>query len=257
MIKVSLKTDFTRLERLLMISVGGKMLREAAAVALTRTAAHATFALRKDMPDIFDRPTPFTTKSLLYRKADAVGLQASVFIRDDAAKGTPPAKYLGPEILGGPRRDKSSERQLKGKGLMQMGQSVVPGSGAQLDKYGNIPGPQIVAILSRIGAMSEVGYSMNATDTMKRRLAKAHAAVRKSGTNFFVAHAKRGGEPLAVYQLVSRGVVKPILWFANKRPDYAERFPFQAEVAHYAGKVWVKEMARALLERIKRGPGGR
>jgi hypothetical protein len=258
MIEVSLKTNFkTALEKALLFSAGPKIVREAAAVALSRTAASVAFALRKEMPDIFDRPAPLTAKAILYRKADAAGLRASVFIRDDASKGTPPSKYLAAEILGGARRDKRSERALKGAGIMQGGQSLVPGRGVPLDKYGNIPGALMVLILSRLGAFHEMGFNANASAATKRKLAKGLAAIHSSGTDFFVAHSKRGGEPLGIWRIVSSGKVQPFLLFANKRPEYAERFPFDAEVAHFAAVAWPREMRRALHEQIERYAGGK
>lgn len=258
MIEVSIKTNFKlALEKALLFSAGPKLIREAAAVALTRTAASAAFALRKEMPDIFDRPTSFTAKSLLYRKADAASLRASVFIRDEAAKGTPPSKYLAPEILGGPRGDKRSERSLKAAGIMQAGQSLVPGRGMALDRYGNIPGPMMVLILSMLRAFNEVGFNANASTAARQKVAKGLHAMQLNNRSFFVGRTKAGGEPLAVYRLVSPGKVEPVLAFVSKRPEYAEQFPFFAEVAHFAAAAWPREMQRALYERIKGYAGGK
>ena len=151
--------------------------------------------VRKKLPSIFDRPIPFTVSSVRYGKATRSDLRSRVYISDDAPKGLSPRKYLKAEIEGGVRGDKRSERALKAAGLMQSGQQVVPGRGMELDRFGNVPGPTMVRILSRIAAFGQQGYSANASEKTKKKLARAKMAARRGGTDFFVAHAKRGGEP--------------------------------------------------------------
>lgn len=79
---------------------------------------------------VFDRPTPLTINAVLYQKATRQRLFATVFIRDEAHKGTPPAKYLQPQVEGGQRRLKGMERLLQGANLMPQGRYAVPGKGA-------------------------------------------------------------------------------------------------------------------------------
>jgi hypothetical protein len=253
MIKLSITGDLSKLEISLQRALG-KRLNNAIAVALTRTAAQARQAIRHDLPDIFDRPTPFTVNSIRYTRADPVSLRAAVFISDDAAKGTSPRQYLFSEIEGGARGLKRGERALISKGLMEPDQRTVPGSGMRLNQYGNIPGSRMVQILSSVGALGEQGYQGNATAKTQRRRARAKIAVASTGTNYFIGKSRLDGGPGAVYQLVSRGVVQPVLWFVRRAPRYRARFDFHGLVAEYAERNFPREMLRAMYEAAKKAP---
>src|SRR5690606_17275008 len=99
---------------------------------------------------VFDRPTRITVNSVLYAKATKDRLYADVFIRDEASGGTPPARYLLPEVEGGARRLKPFERLLQAQGVMPAGMFAVPGKGAQLDAFGNVPPSQVNQMLSQL-----------------------------------------------------------------------------------------------------------
>ena len=223
-------------------------------IALTRTVAATRRDLIAEMPKIFADPTPFTVNSVRY--APSQNQEASVYISDDAAKGISPRKYLGPEIEGGARGIKRGERVLMAAGMMNKGQWLVPGRSAPIDTYGNIPGPKMVQILSRVGAFGQQGFAANASKATKARLRKAGLAVKSTGTNFFVAHTKSGGEPLGVWEIVSSGVVRPVLVFTNKRPNYQVRFHFHAFVEKYAAAHWTKEMEDAFQHLVSKIVGG-
>ena len=76
----------------------------AARLALNTALFETRKRLQSEAQNKFDKPVPFTVNSFLYQKAEQVGddLQARVFIRDDAPKGTAPSRYLNPHIRGGP-----------------------------------------------------------------------------------------------------------------------------------------------------------
>lgn len=251
MIQMSMTNNFQLLERTMM-ALSRDLTGKAAVVALTRTATQARRDVMAELPRVFDRPTSFTINSIRYQMASRDQPEATVYISDDAAKGLSPRKYLGPEIEGGPRGRKRSERALTSIGAMQAGQWLVPGSGMTLDKYGNVPGPAMVRILSKLSAFGEQGYRANVSEATRRRLARAKLAVKSTRTDVFVGHTKRGGEPLAIYQLVSPGHVRPILAFANKAPNYQSRFDFHGLVARSAAGHWPGLMAQAMRELIAR-----
>lgn len=251
MIELNFTDGFLKMEQAL-VDLAERELPNAIAKALTRTAVGVMGDVRKELPSIFDRPTPFTVSSVRYGKATRSDLQSRVYISEDAPKGISPRKYLAAEIEGGGRGDKRSEKALKAAGLMQSGQQLVPGSGMDLDQFGNIKGATMVRILSRVAAFGQQGYAANASDKTKKRLAKAKMVAKRGGTDFFVAHSKRGGEPLGIYQLMGPGVVRPVLWFVNKRPSYQPRFPFERIAGDAARVRFPHEMMRAIQEEIAR-----
>lgn len=248
MLELSIRTDFSGLERALM-----DMKRElpdiAARTAVARTAALSRAALNQAMPDIFDRPTPMTARAVQF-KVDPAARAATLFVRDEASKGTPPSKYLAAEIRGGARRDKRSERALIGRGLMAPDQQMVPGHGAPLDAYGNVPGSAIVRILSRVRAFGEMGFAANASEATKRRLRKLGLATRRSGTDYFVGR-NREGRPSAIYQLIGPGNVRPVLIFTDRRARYAKRFDFVGLAHRHFSEKWPVQMRRAFYETME------
>ena len=56
--------------------------------------------------------------------------------------------------------------------------------------------------------------------------------------------------PFGIYQIVSKGHVRPVLIFANRAPDYRARFRFPELVERVVREKFHDEMRRALLETI-------
>ena len=251
---IKLNTNIDEFERRLN-AISTERLRAASAQAVTNAAFAARKSIISKLPDIFDRPTPLTMHSIIVDKADPSGtgpIRATVRVRDEVSKGIAPASYLLHAAEGGVRPFKSSERALTLKGLMSASDQLVPGVGAKLDQFGSVSGSTMQSILSRIGALGEQGYTANATArTIKRLKKKGIAVTRKSGTDYFVAHSRRDGEPLGIYQLIGPGHVEPVLWFVNRRPQYRARFPFRDLVAEAAHEVLSAEFLKAVLFQLR------
>lgn len=195
----------------------------------TMQAINATaFAMRQTWAEtasrVFDRPTPLTVKAAQYEKATKTKLFAVVKLRDEASGGTPPAKYLLPEVEGGPRRKTGVELLLQSKGAMPAGMFAVPGKGAELDAYGNLKKGQISAILSQLGARQDP--LQNETDTSRDR--RRRRAFKKSirGGEFFAQKTKRGRMLPGIYQRFQTGfgsAVRSVMIFvrgATYKPRY-------------------------------------
>src|SRR5262245_27601209 len=142
-----LQRKFTALEK--------SQLPFATALTLTWTARDMQGAIKAAMPAIYDRPTRFTIEGVFLRAATKDKLEAYVFLRDEATKGTPPVKYLVPTVYGGHRKPKRFELALRAAGVLGPGELTVFGSGATLNTYGNIPGSKIGQILSRVGGQRD------------------------------------------------------------------------------------------------------
>ena len=141
---------------------------------------------------VFDRPTALTVRASQYEKATKQKPYAVVKLRDEALNGTPPARYLLPQVEGGGRRTKGMEKLLQAKGAMPAGMFAVPGKGAQLDGYGNIKRSQVNQILSQLQARNDP--LQNETEVSRRRRR------RRGVADFFALKSKKGNLLPGIYQ---------------------------------------------------------
>lgn len=227
MIKVSAKGLSKQLQELK--DIEQKAMPYAAAAALTKTAVGLRQALTSEMGAIFDRPTPFTLRAFEYHPATREKLEARVWLRETVGgnrRGStqPPSVWLQPQIFGGPRADKGSERQLRKDGLLPVGKYVVPGKGAQLDRFGNIKRGDVT---------------------------KALAGIKKKSKRYFVMY--RNKRPIGIGQRTSRGKagMSVLLAFVDK-PTYSRRLPFHQIAERYVEQRLPGEFEKSLNEMIKR-----
>lgn len=174
---------------------------------------------KRQAPRVFDRPMPLTVNAAMYRKATKAQPYAEIFIRDEAFKGTPPAKYLLAEVEGGQRRRKGFERLLQSRGILSPTQFAVMGRGAQANQFGNVPAGQITKILSQLGAQRDRYLNQTAVSKKRRRGKKNN----RDG-EYFVLTKRRGVLRPGVYERIGRGSgVRSIFVFtttAGYRPRY-------------------------------------
>ncbi len=202
----------------------------ASALALTTLAKKTQAAEKREMQTVFDRPTRFTLNSLFVRpasKKDWPKTQAVVWFRDFAPKGTPAGDYLKPQIHGGSRKLKRSERAVQHRGLLPNGKYLYPSRAVKRDRYGNLSKGQITKMLSNLQAQHD-SYQ-NTTDRGKIR--------------YFVAY--EGKKPLGIYSLQSDGDLFPFMVF-GKKPTYKARYDFFGVAEGYMRKHYAKEFGRAL-----------
>ncbi len=216
------------------------------AMALTEMAKKLKEAAPAEMERVFDRPNPWTLGGVDYQMAYVNDLKAYVWIKDWGAglkTNTPAAKYLLPEVMGGPRNLKRFERALQAAGVMPSGMYAMPGAGAKLDAYGNMDRGQLIQILSYFQAFREVGSKANMTEKKKASLAKGSKRAGRRGFEYFVGVPGSDGIPrpgkdfksasklpLGVWQRTAFGpmgsAIKPVLIFTKKAPVYQPRFKF-------------------------------
>ncbi|WAB92492.1 hypothetical protein OSS47_00490 [Pseudomonas citronellolis] len=200
-------------------ALGGDLPSKALADALNHTANQANQALVAEIDDVFDRPTSFTRNAIRILNATANRLEASLWVKDEkdnASKGAAPEDWVAPQVFGGPRVDKASERNLRARGILPAGMFIVPAEGARLDQYGNMSRGQMIQILSGLGALEyRAGFKGNATQSA-RSLAKGHAQA------YFVM--KRGKRPIGIGERRGENLVM-VLAFV-RQPQYRERFRF-------------------------------
>jgi hypothetical protein len=231
--------------------------------ATNRTAEAVREEWKRQAQRVFDRPTPLTVNAILYSKASKDRLYADVFIRDEAHKGTPPAKYLFPQVEGGSRRAKGLERLLQGRGLLAQGMFAVPGRSAPLDQYGNVRSGVVRKILSQLQAGGEQGYISNESEAgRERRLKRERGLQRKKRgqvSSFFAVGKVRGRLKPGIYERTTTNfgsAVNTIFRFV-RTPHYRPRYDIYA----FAQRTWDKlmpfffdrELAKALESSKYRG----
>ena len=226
----------------------GRQIPFASALALTRTAHAARIAVINEMRDVFDRPTPYTLSGVEVKEATPQARNAKVALKSFAGKGIAAATFLAPQITGGVRRLKRFERALQLAGYLPDGFRVVPGSGAELDSYGNIKPSQLVQILSYFRSFKESagyrGFRSNMTDQRRKRLARGSKT--KRGFEYFVG--RPGRAPLGVWQrtgFAHGSAIKPVLIFVREA-RYEAIFDFGYVVETTARKQFRAHFEAAL-----------
>lgn len=228
-----IKADFRPLIRTLN-DLEKRQIPFATALALTRSAQAGQRAVAREMPSIFDKPTPFTMRSNYVKPATRTDLVAAVHLRDRASNGAATSRYLGPNIIGGPRALKKSELILRAAGILAPGKFLMPGLAAELDAYGNINKGQLTKVLSVVKALD--GTSAFRRRGQGKRRNEKYFAIRP-GTN-------RGGLKPAVYERIGRNVV-PVYGFGSQ-PRYEPIFDLYGIVREAAEAALTDEFRKAL-----------
>lgn len=223
----------------------------AMATALTRTAVQVRDEIRQNMPQVLDRPTPWTLNSLFARGATPARLDAEVNFKDDRAStngGTPATYYLLPNVEGGPRRAKRLEVALRAVGALPSGYFAVPAAGATLDAYGNVTRGQIVQILSQLRIQLVAGSNRNMSFDGRSQI----VAQRRAGGRFFVVKPGDGKQAPGVYQREMFGRnVTPVFVFVRS-VQYRKRYDFYALARRLSQSILPQQVERSVEESLAR-----
>lgn len=215
MLTLSIKHD---LEKMLAVlgCLTAKQLRYAARNALTATGRDAELVLKREMQREFDRPRPFTINSLYTKPASLSNLSSQVLFREYAGKGTAAGDYLRPQIVGGGRQQKRSERSLSIRfGISNL--YMVPAADAPLDEYGNVAASKYVEVLSFFKAFSQTGYIANRNVRSRRGV---------NADKYFVVlpNQPSPGVTPGIYEKKGHELLKIFTFIPS--PTYRRRFDF-------------------------------
>jgi len=193
----------------------------AMAKTLTDLASIAKDKTVRDMQVAFDRPTPYTLNALTTRKATKTELTSKVELKDAAQRGSP-HHYLNSQAQGGNRWFKKFEGLLLAKRILPAGYFIVPGSGADIDAYGNISRKQITQILSYFD-LFPTGTRPNMGTAGRARAARGTGS--RLGYAFFtVQPGSRNRLQLGVYSRINlhdgsgqgpATLIRPVLLFVR------------------------------------------
>lgn len=185
--------------------------------AMTLTAKDVAWEEVGVMQRVFDRPTPYTLNALQVKPAKKQTMVASVEFRE-GFRGTPAKRFLNPNVYGGPRSQKSHEKQIAP--LLKGYSYLVPAKGVSLNQYGNVPGATLRRVLSQLRVSTNADANASGSNRSKRnRRAQA----------FFVS---RNGDMV----MERKGkTIRPFL-VGVRSPSYSKRFPF-----HETANAMVKD----------------
>jgi len=217
-----------------------KHIPEAYADAANETGRYIHGALRSEMKEVFDRPTPWALGGLRFKMATRAHPLVRIWLEEFGGKGIPAAAFLAAEIEGGTRKHKRFEKALIAKGLMPPGSFAVPGAQAPLDAYGGVPGSFIVRMLSDLQAFGEQGYRANRRG--KRRGNKK--------TNYFFVPPKGSHLKPGVYWHMPNRMVGRVFTFVSS-VSYRKRYDFYGVGQRAYNRVAMRFLSDALARRVR------
>ena len=255
------------------MNLAKKQIPAATMYALTKTAKDAQAAVEKELPKVFDRPTPYTLRAIRTSPATKRKLVAEVLIKDGKTsagvsrdKSGKPVKSLFHHVEGVARARKPFENLLQARGLMPQGWYAIPGKAIPRDQYGNVPSGIINRVLSQLQAHSV--YHMDRNESAKSK-ARQMSAKRKVFQRYFVimpgtllgARLHPGiwertyvGAKLVGPTQRGHGSIRPLFIYV-RQATYTKRLPFDAIVERTVAKrfranfdegaQWARDTARA------------
>ena len=183
-----------------------KQIPFATVMAMTQTAKDVAWEEIGVMQRVFDRPTPYTLNALQVKPATKAKMIASVEFKEFG--GTPAKRFLNPEVYGGPRSQKSHERQIAP--LLKGYSYLVPARGVALNQFGNVPGATIRRVLSQLRVSPNADANASGSKRSKANRRAQAFFVNKQGNMVMQRKGK---------------LVTPFL-VGVKSPNYRKRFPF-------------------------------
>jgi hypothetical protein len=223
--------------------------------ALNRTAEWAQTDVGREMRKTFDRPVPFTLRSLRVFYASARKPEAVLWFRQRSHERD--KLWARPQIGGGSRDVKPMELRLQRIGVLPQGWFIVPGDAAPLDAYGNMSAGEISRILNVLGSYTESGFN-KANIKTRERLRKGNEKKGVYGFEYWV-NAVGGTRAKHLQPGVYRRVytafgtsLKPMLIFVN-RAHYSSRLDFHGVVNKTVRSRFPAEFDRALRSLMATG----
>ena len=225
-----------------------KKAKYAAVKAMNTSMEWAATSVRKEMKQVFDRPTPWVLNSLRIKYAKPSTMAAELAFKD-INSATSSRTMVLPHVEAGKRHFKAFEARLNRIGLLPSGYNAVPGEGAKVDANGNMSQGQISQLLNVLGAYTESGFNKANLNTIKR-LAKGNQKKNVYGFVYWVnpigpkkaKHLQPG-----VYQRVTTAFgssLKPVLIFV-KLVNYKRRLDFYGITRREVDKRFASEFDKA------------
>ncbi len=199
--------------------------------------------LQKEMRDKFENPVPFTINSPRYR---VDGLELTVSISKDGAKGQDPARYLFPVTAEGgvggskPAYITRFTRAIRALGVVDASYYAIPllkeGRGVRLNAYGNMSTGQYQQVLQ--GLKTGVGAGRQGSQWRYFSVPDN----RKAG--------KPGGLKPGIYRAKSNDV-QLLFTYARRQPTVPVIFDFEGVVEMQSRRLLPSLLSKALDDALK------
>ncbi|AEH79164.1 hypothetical protein CN068_32590 [Sinorhizobium meliloti] len=227
MIDAQIKVDLRQFNRSL-TDIERKQLPYAIMLTLNETAKGGRLEVQREMDRVFDRPTPYAKRGVVFDRASRQNLRAAVVVTGDRTKGGLPATaFLGPQIEGGMRTHKAFERQLVDRGLMQRNLVAVPAKRAPLDRYGNMT----QGFLNRVMADLQIDYR-GAGATRTRTSSSLKRNKNYKSARFFVPRQPSHLYPGVYQRDPATNAIHPVILFVPQ-VSYRIRLRLREVVERY------------------------
>ena len=213
---IAMKTKLNADDVIASLEAKGRRLSDVVRFAVNDTVDDMIVSERVEMRKVFDNPRPYTLNALYPRYAGKRGniLQAGIAFREYGVKGTPAYKYLTPQINGGPRGMKRSEKALQSLGILGTNYQTVQGRNFEKDQYGDIPGGQYTRMLAELGVQ---GVGLGGPKAQRK-------ARTKGDRQFFLMRRRSDDRPFAIAE--KRGDQAVIMLVFTGMASYKPRYDF-------------------------------
>jgi len=241
--EVNVKADVKALTKELN-RIQKKQIPFATANAINDTAVDVRTALYHKMNAVFHKPTSFTVPRNIEKATNKKGslymvpakkdkLSARVYVKDmPGGKGAPAIRWLEPQIKGGGRNAKASERSLRAKGIIGGNKYITP-AGVSLNRFGNVTQGTMTKILSGLSALQ------GALPGTKSRQSISYFAMRLGGK----------GSETGIWKRTGKHKIQKLFHVTNS-PIYRPRLPFDAvgrsAIAKNFGPNFERQLKNAL-----------
>ena len=195
--------------------------------------------LQREMRDKFQNPVPFTINS---PRSPVDGLELTVSISKDGAKGQDPARYLYPVTEGGPAYTTRFTRAIRALGLVDASYYAIPflqGRGVRLNTYGNMSPGQYQTVLSAL--KSDTGRGSGKQGSKWRYFSVPDQRSAKP---------KRGRLKPGIYRAKSNDV-QLLFTYARKQPTVPALFDFSGVVERKSAEILPSLLSKALDDALK------
>mgnify|MGYP000499945752 CR=1 FL=1 len=198
--------------------------------------------LQREMRDKFENPVPFTINSPRY---SVDGLELTVSISKDGAKGQDPARYLYPVTAEGgvgggkPAYITRFTRAIRALGVVDPSYYAIPflqGRGVRVNAYGNMTPGQYQQVLQGL----KTGTGAGRQGSQWRYFSVPDA--RKP--------AKRGGLKPGIYR-AKTGDVQLLFTYARRQPTVPVLFDFEGVVTRRSQEILPSLLSKALDDALK------
>jgi hypothetical protein len=201
--------------------------------------------LQREMRDKFENPVPFTISSPRYR---VDGLELTVSISKDGAKGQDPARYLFPVTAEGggvgggkPAYITRFTRAVRALGVVDASYYAIPflkGRGVRLNAYGNMSPGQYQQVLQGL----RTGTGAGKQGSQWRYFSVPDG--RKGGAS------GRGRLKPGIYRAKSNDV-QLLFNYARKQPTVPVLFDFEGVVTRRSQEILPSLLSKALDDALK------